>query len=185
MKKVLAALCLRTMRVCGCAAALAADLPAGKASVYVPAFSWTGPYLDGYFQYGGNITNTSFPQDTAVADVSVVAHGPGVGGALGYNWELGNGFVFGVRGDIFYANLSGTGQVSGAALSIGNATNYLGNVDALLGFKCSPDGRLLCYGVGGFAFGGGQPHLDFCTLGTAASGTSTGGDIRSGLQDQV
>src|SRR5258708_31174299 len=112
MKKVLAALCLLTLSVCRCAPALAADLPPGKAPVYVPAFSWTGPYLDGYFQYGANITNTSFTQDTAVADVSVVAHGAGVGGALGYNWGLGNGFVFGVRGGLFSSNFSGAGPIT-------------------------------------------------------------------------
>src|SRR5258708_27976085 len=79
-------------------------------------------------------------------------------------------------------HLTSSGQIGNGAISFSNATNYLGNVDVLLGLPLSSDRRLLAYGVGGFGFGGAKPNLNFGTLSTAASDTSTGWNVGAGLR---
>lgn len=164
--------------------ALAADM-AYKAPLPSPApFSWAGLYLEGYGLYGANITNTTVTLGPATADIASAPHGPGLGGAFGYNWQNGQ-FVFGLRGDLAYANLQGGGQASVAGLgglSVGSATNYLGDLDASLGLCLSSDCHLLGYTGGGFAFGGAKPNLQVANLAAAASNTSTGWNALLGLK---
>lgn len=165
----------------------AADLklPA-KAAPLAAVASWEGLYLDAYFQYGANITGTTVTDGTTVADITGIPHGPGIGGALGYNFDTG-AFVIGVRADVSYLDVTGSGQMTGpgGSLSLSNATNYLGNLDLLFGIPCSPDRKLLCYGVGGFAFGGAHPNLAAIGTSTSVSDTSTGWNIGAGLRYQL
>lgn len=170
--------------------AIAADLkvpPYNKTPALTPVtVSWQGLYLDGYFQYGANITKTPIYDGGSgafIADLSTTPHGPGIGGALGYLFDTGT-FVFGPRVDISYLNTSGSGQV-GNVLSVSNATNYLGNVDLILGLPITADRRLLAYLDGGFAFGGAKPNLNFGTISAAANDTSTGWNIGGGLRYQL
>lgn len=80
-------------------AALAADaveyIPEAPAAVEMPAaFSWSGPYLGVHGGYGwGNA-------DVAGFDESF--DGARFGGFVGYNWQMANGFVAGVEGDLNY-----------------------------------------------------------------------------------
>src|SRR5882672_12138523 len=130
----------------GAAPVIAADLLVKKAAPatasYLPA-SWAGLYVSGYGLYGANLTNTAVTDMTTVADIASAPHGPGVGGAIGYNFQpVPNGIMFGVRADVAYANLHGSGAVSNV-LSVSNATNYLGDLDAIIGLPLTPDGKLL------------------------------------------
>jgi outer membrane immunogenic protein len=159
----------------------AADLQL-KAPPYIPAaMSWQGLYLDGYFQYGANITNTTVDTTTNLVDLASSPHGPGIGGGLGYNFDVGS-FVFGLRGDISYLNATGSGVSVADSLSVSNASNYLGNLDILVGIPLSADRKLLAYGVGGFGFGGAKPNLQVASIQAAASDTSTGWNIGAGLR---
>src|SRR5882672_5202190 len=119
----------------GFAGAWAADMPT-KAAPYatpVAAVNWQGLYLDGYFQYGANVTGvTTITASNPAVDLASAPRGPGVGGSLGYNFDLGN-FVLGARADISYLNVSGSGSSVADSLSVSNATNYLGNLDVLVG----------------------------------------------------
>lgn len=161
----------------------AADLSvkAPSAPVYSVA-NWQGLYLDGYFQYGANVTGVTTTAVTNPAvDLASAPRGPGVGGSLGYNFDLGN-FVLGARADISYLNVSGSGTSVADSLSVSNATNYLGNLDACVGIPLSPDRKLLAYGCGGFAFGGAKPNLNVGSIQAAANDTSTGWNGALGLR---
>src|SRR5947199_3542853 len=87
-------------------AAMAADLPRAmpaKAPAYVPVgYNWTGFYLgiNGGYAWGRSRWN-SFAGNADPA-------GGMVGGTVGYNWQaLGSPWVFGLEGDIDWANLKG------------------------------------------------------------------------------
>jgi len=164
-------------------AAQAADLPVKAVPVPVAySTTWQGFYVDGYFQDGGNITHADSTVGTASFDLASIPHGPGIGGSIGWNYELSKSLVIGARADISWLNMSDSGQIANGALNFSNATNYLGNLDVLVGLPLSVDRRLLAYGVGGFAFGGAKPNLQVGTLQQAASDTSTGWNLGAGLR---
>jgi len=186
-------------------AVLAADVGyPTKAAPYMSApaaANWSGLYLSGYGLYGANLTNTSVGAPIGssstvnpLADLASAPHGPGVGGSFGYNYQFApNGLVLGVRADIAYANMQGGGNatpnINGVAtvnaLSVSNATNYLGDLDVIAGLPLTGDGRLLGYLGGGFAFGGAKPNLQVASLSAAANDTSTGWNVLAGLAYQL
>lgn len=175
--------------VVGTVPAIAADLPAKAYATPTAApasIGWTGLYLQGYGLYGANLSHADLTvEDTSFGDLASNPHGPGIGGAVGYNWQLSNGIVFGPRLELAYANLQGGGTLA-QSLKFSNATNYLGSANLVLGIPLSPDGRLLGYLTGGFAWGGAKPNLNNVGLAAtqiqaAASETSTGWDIGGGL----
>jgi outer membrane immunogenic protein len=163
--------------------AFAADLGPITKAPYAPtaSISWAGLYLEGYGIYGADIGKpTASTTTNPVVDLAAMPHGPGIGGALGYFWQSGN-LVFGPRFDIAYVNFQGGGSSAADNLSLSNATNYLGDADAVLCLTLSPDGRLLGCLNGGFAFGGAKPNLQVASLSAAASDTSTGWNAGLGL----
>jgi outer membrane immunogenic protein len=190
MKKIILAAAAAALSTTALAADLKVPPPVMTYKADAPSYAtWQGLYFDGYLQYGANITDTTLFNGTGnfVADLASAPHGPGVGGALGYNFDSGT-FVFGVRADISYLNMSGSGQAMAVTpnatlvnLSVSNATNYLGNLDILVGLPLG-DRRLMVYGVGGLGFGGAKPNLQVSTLQQAASDTSTGWNVGAGLR---
>ena len=164
----------------------AADLAIKAPAAPYGIASWQGLYLSAYGLYGANLTNTTVTDGTGVsADLASAPHGPGIGGSVGYYFQpTPNGVVFGPRLDLAYANMQGGGSLANA-LSVSNATNYLGDVDLILGLPLSPDGRFLGYIGGGFAFGGAKPNLNVVNLQQAASDTSTGWNAVAGLAYQL
>ena len=147
--------------------ARAVDLSAAPAVKPIAVFappqpSWAGAYLSGFGLYGANI-----------ADTTPNMHGPGVGGTVGYNVQLGSGVV-GLRADLAWLNMSNTATLA----ALGSSTiNYLGDVDLLLGLPLG-DGRTLAYGVGGFAYGGVTPVV-------GANITPIGWNVGAGLAHQL
>jgi len=166
--------------------ARAADLPIkAKPGGEYYAASWAGLYLSAYGVYGANLTNTTVVVDTVAMDLASAPHGPGIGGSIGYYFQpTPGGIVFGPRIDLAYANMQGGGSLA-SALSVSNATNYLGDADLIVGLPLSTDGRFLGYLGGGFAFGGAKPNLNVLTLQQAASDTSTGWNAVAGLAYQI
>jgi len=205
MKRLLAALIGALLLIGWYFPAMAADLyTKAPPQTYTLAAPWSGFYISGYGLYGANLTNTdtnTVMTTGAVAsndplNLASAPHGPGLGGSIGYNFQPSqNGVVFGVRGDIAYANMQGGGAATNTLSAAGrsanafdlrasNATNYLGDLDVILGIPLSADGRLLAYAGGGFAFGGAKPNLQFANLQAAASDTSTGWNGLVGLAYQ-
>jgi opacity protein-like surface antigen len=174
------------------AALAVASLPAQAADVALKAapapaaVSWQGLYLDGYFQYGGNITHAeSTVGGTSTIDLAAIPHGPGIGTSLGYNYDTGGVLIFGVRADISWLNMSDSSQVSNGALQFSNATNYLGSLDGVACGALTADRRLILCGLGGFAFGGAKPNLSVGSLQQAASDTSAGWNVGAALRFKV
>jgi opacity protein-like surface antigen len=165
----------------------AADL-AVKAPIYTPSgyVGWGGLYISGYGLYAADTaagTQVSNATGSFLADIASAPRGPGVGGAIGYYFQpTPGGIVFGPRVDLAYAHMTGGGSIP-SVLSVSNATNYLGDVDLIVGLPLG-DGKLLAYLGGGFAFGGAKPNLQVATLQQAAADTSTGLNGLAGLSYQ-
>jgi len=174
------------LTVAGAVSAQAADLPTRKeapAPVFVPPpFTWTGFYIGGNAGgvFGsGNITSTVIDPTFGVigADWPNTHFGSNSGfiggGQAGYNWQTG-AFVLGVETDFDGSSLSRSRTIIGPTFgtsallapndfltAIGSIKlNWLGSTRARVGFVATPDNRLMFYGTGGVAYGGGRAHLN-------------------------
>jgi outer membrane immunogenic protein len=165
-------------------AAQAADLPTRKeapAPVFVPPpFTWTGFYLGlnagGVWETGKTTVNAYFPASSIYyANYNNNSLGTGAsgflgGGQAGYNYQSGAA-VFGIETDFDWTSLSKNKSVIGGSFANGllgtdyfttngNAKlNWLGTTRARIGFVATPDNRLLIYGTGGLAYGGGNANF--------------------------
>ncbi len=101
----------------------------------------------------------------------------GSGGALGgaqfgYNWQF-DAAVFGLETDIDWANAGRSGGFVNPSF-IGPAgtadfltwngsarLDWIGTTRLRAGVVATPDNRLMVYGTGGLAYGGGRANLDF------------------------
>ena len=172
-------------------AAQAADLPTRKEApvpVFVPPpFTWTGFYVGvnaGGVWASGSRSSTLYNYGLDTGFGSYYPNGFGNnqsgfigGGQAGYNWQSGAA-VFGVETDFDWTNLkkdfnnTSNGYVALATyqaalngdLFYTNASaklNWLGTTRARIGFVATPDNRLMFYGTGGVAYGGGSGHVNF------------------------
>jgi len=168
-------------------AAQAADLPTKKAPVepvYVPPpFTWTGFYVGvnagAIWKQGNNSNNTLFAPNFPALYAYWPNGGGGNGntgflggGQAGYNFQYGAA-VFGIETDFDGSSLSKSTSVIGPSfLSPVNGVNdfftangkisldWLGTTRLRVGFVATPDNRLMFYGTGGVAYGGGTAHLN-------------------------
>lgn len=178
-----------------CTPSSAADLkmaPAYKAPPVTSTYNWSGIYLEGFGDYGGNFGNANASMGSLVSiDLAQIPHGPGIGGALEALYQsTGSSWVIGLRAEIGYTNFQATGNLAALGineLSLGSATNYVGAFNAELGYTIEP--QLLAYVTGGLGFAGAKPNLSaagLCLGGTscsqAAADTSVGFDVGAGLR---
>ena len=164
----------------------------------VPVFTWTGFYFGVNAGYGWSETDHDdtivFPAGTfgAGTPAGTITFNDGngdadgwLGGAqVGFNWQFGagSGLVVGVEADIqgidldrdrgtftnFTATPAGVVPVGFSAVRNDVSTlDWFGTVRARVGFAID---RVLIYGTGGFAFGGGD-HDSGCA--TTFAGTTT------------
>jgi outer membrane immunogenic protein len=138
----------------------------------VASYNWTGLYVGINGGYGWG----EFPNNGVAAfgfPVNLGDAGGGlVGGTLGYNWQFGH-FVVGLEADIDWANVSDTDFGSGSKASL----DYLGTVRGRLGYAFD---RVLLYGTGGFAYGGGTAKSFTGVIGSdeeSAAGWTIGAGI--------
>jgi outer membrane immunogenic protein len=127
--------------------AAAADLarpvpqPYYKAPVAVPVYNWTGFYIG--INGGGGFGRSTW-DTTGGRDIS----GGVVGGTLGYNYQIGQA-VFGVEGDIDWADINGTSNtVCPTGCKTGDS--WLSTVRGRLGYAAD---RFMPFITGGGAFG--------------------------------
>jgi len=174
MRRVLFA----TIGLLGLAAtnAVAADLPRGmpptKAPVFVPGYSWTGFYLGvnggGAF---GRSDWSGFANDT---DLS----GGMVGVTAGYNWQSGQ-WVFGLEGDIDWANIKGDFTSAACPTGCETKNTWLGTARGRLGWAFD---RWMPYVTGGAAFG----EVKATQAGVAsASDTNVGWTVGAGIEGAI
>lgn len=176
MKKIL----LSTVAIVGFSAgAFAADLPARTMAPapfvpVAPVFTWTGFYagVNAGYAWADSEENTFFVPAGSVpgfpAASGTVFYGDNSddggftgGGQIGYNYQFGS-FVVGAEADLQYADLGrdrfsysfpGSFPTTYVAPAPGGGVEWFGTVRARLGFAID---RLLVYGTGGFAYGGGD-----------------------------
>ena len=128
--------------------ARAADLPT-KAPATMPFFSWQGFYvgINGGYGFGrSSWADTVTLLSTGKFDVS----GGMVGGTVGYNLQLGGGWVLGFEGDVDWSDLKDSSVIN----CLGNCqtTNeWLATARGRVGYAFN---RFLPYITGGGAFGG-------------------------------
>ena len=186
MKTWLKGVAIAALTAAGAIAAQAADLPTRKeapAPVFVPPpFTWTGFYIGlnagGIFSSGSKnatliVPNSSlwlsnyFPGGLGSGKTGFIG-----GGQAGYNWQTG-AFVLGVVTDFDGTTLSSSrnfsstpftaaGLYNGDTLNVNSkvSLDWLGTTRAKVGFVVTPDNRLMVYGTGGVAYGGGSSHFN-------------------------
>ena len=159
-------------------AAAAADLPPAsqpyypKAPAFVPApvYNWTGFYLG---INGGGAFGSSSWNSTGSRNIS----GGLVGGTVGYNYQAGQA-VFGVEGDIDWADISGS-TTTGCPLGCKTSDTWLSTVRGRIGYAAD---RFMPYVTGGAAFG----DVRALTPGFAtATNTATGWTLGGGLEGAI
>ncbi len=168
--------------VTGAVAAQAADLPTRKAPppIFVPPpFTWTGFYIGanagGVWETGTRSTTIftgGFPWLTTYFPSNLGSSPSGglIGGQAGYNYQWG-AWVFGVETDLDWTDLNkkfnfvsgpilpGAGVIIPGDTLFVNAKaslDWLGTTRGRIGFVATPDNRLMFYGTGGVAYGGGS-----------------------------
>jgi outer membrane immunogenic protein len=187
MKKVLlASVALFALAASG--SAQSADLqrvPVNRAPVAVmaPVWSWSGMYVG---INGGGAWGNSY------GDSGWGGSGGLAGGTIGVNWQAAN-VVFGIEGDLDWANINGSSNVNviglvppagsncvaiagGANCPVNNNLSWLGTARGRIGYAFD---RALFYGTGGLALAGNTITLD--NLGSA-SNTHLGYALGGGLE---
>jgi outer membrane immunogenic protein len=186
MNRWLKGVAVAALTAVGAVAAQAADLPTRKeapAPVFVPPpFTWTGFYVGvnagGIWPSGSRSASLFAPAAFAFPVSTFFPGGLGSqsagfigGGQAGYNWQTG-AFVLGVETDFDGSTLSksfnnvGTpfttaGALTGDFLTVNGKTSltWLGTTRGRVGFVVTPDNRLMIYGTGGVAYGGGNSQF--------------------------
>lgn len=191
--------------------ACAADLPVRTqppaATVYAPLYNWTGLYvganIGGVWGTGSTTVNSFVGGVPALTDYfpNRLGGGPSgwLGGAqVGYNYQM-NSFVLGAETDFDWTDLRRSGSYTSAALpaALGGGTittsgsarmDWLGTLRLRVGFLPTADNRLMIYGTGGLAYGGGRNFGSVVANGTALSWygadspTKTGWTIGGGVE---
>jgi outer membrane immunogenic protein len=171
-------------KLLGAAAAIAMFAGAAQAADYSApdSPSWTGAYIGVVGGYGwGDSDFSADVVDSAdntdllgTLDDSIDVEGFLVGGQLGYDFDLGNGFVLGVAGDMSWSDMDGdlcvdsdTCVPAEADDSYASAEiNWLATIRARAGFTT---GSMLFYGTGGLAIADAETTVTFVDGGTDPS----------------
>ena len=149
----------------------------GDGSANSDVYDWTGLYL-------GRDVGTDAGQLKAASNSSGDFGHAGfnqilAGGYLGYNYELVNGLVAGIEGDLNY-------KAGGGWMPLGHnrpTSDWDGSIRARIGL--SPTPRSLVYGTGGIAFGHFTTPLHEVDSGDESEllgGNRTGWTIGSGIE---
>ncbi len=178
MKRILFAGASALALVAAASSAFAADIqrrpmPAKAPAYYTPAYNWTGFYVG--INGGGGFGRSDWSAPLATGSFNL--SGGLVGGTVGYNWQTGP-VVFGIEGDIDWANIRGS-ATCGAGLSCETKNNWLATARGRLGYAFD---RFLPYITGGAAFGGIKNTVT--GLGTTTS-TRTGWTVGGGVEAAI
>lgn len=129
-------------------AAQAADLsvaPLYKAppQVAIPAYNWSGFYIGG--NAGGAWATSNWGTAGNIGNLS----GGVAGGTAGFNFQTGHA-VFGVEGDVDWANVKGSTTSAGCPTGCTTANDWLATARGRAGYAFD---RFMPYVTGGAAFG--------------------------------
>lgn len=151
----------------GISSAYAADVSPGKTSLYDGFYiGVTGGYGGGNADVNAELRKDHADRNSALVseDGKTDLQGGMIGGLVGYDYSLGNGFVIGALGDFSWTGLDGTADVEparrglfGSDYSVDTSVNWLATVRGRIGYEF---GNALIYGTGGLAFGGVEAGLN-------------------------
>jgi len=159
--------------------ASAADLPRAvpyKAPAFVPAgYNWTGFYLgiNGGYAWGDS--------DWSGFGVTNSPSGGMIGGTAGYNWQgAGSPWVFGLEGDVDWADIRGSTACGG--LNCRTRTDWFGTARGRIGYAFD---RFLPYFTGGAAFGDIKAgRTGFAGVSDTNVGWTVGAGIEGAIADR-
>lgn len=165
--------------------AVAADIPMKAAPaqpiIYPNYGSWTGWYLAGMVGYGYDLTGTNISSAAGlIGTLGSVPSGITGGGKLGYDGQMGAGWVLGIVTSINGANFNNNTSLGGAVSTSANV-RWWGDVDARLGFLGFGN-HWMPYVMGGVAYGGTSSAFTVGGFTNAVSNTSVGWDAGGGLE---
>ena len=140
--------------------------------------------VTGGYGFGDANVNGSLRRDHADPLSQIVSEdgksdldGGMIGGLVGFDYSLGNGFVIGAVGDLSWMNASGNADVepsiinlTGSDYNVDTSLNWLGTFRGRVGFEV---GDALIYGTGGVAFGGVDAELRASGFGEISSDSNT------------
>ncbi|WP_296577182.1 outer membrane protein [Phreatobacter sp.] len=159
--------------------AQAADLGAPRApiaaSVYAPAFSWTGFYLGGHVGYGW--AQARYTSPIVANNGSVNANGFLGGIQAGYNWQMNN-FVFGLEADVAGGAMNRTFALGGGN-TYRASVPFLSTVRARAGVAAD---RALFYVTGGLGIASLQDRWVIGGVTTNATTTRAGYVLGAGVE---
>ncbi|MEE7440301.1 outer membrane protein [Methylobacterium oryzae] len=183
---------------CGCLAlaAQAADLPRRAPPPPLPSlpvFTWTGFYAGVNAGYAFPTGSGGFTDPTYGAVTGGGRSGGFAGGGqVGYNYQFtpGSGVVVGVEADIqgaAFAKADAAYLGTTPYYSVRPSLDYFGTVRARLGYAFD---RVLVYGTGGFAYGGGARATDagaypYTLPSTDRTGYAAGGGIEYAFTEKL
>ncbi|MER9171217.1 porin family protein [Mesorhizobium australicum] len=161
-----------SLAIAGFLASLAGSAFAADAvvnDVTVETINWSGAYIGGVAGYGWNRNTYNY----SFSSVDFNSDGFVGGVTAGYNWQRGQ-VVFGVEGDISYADMKGSEQTVPfvAPCGIEGCTaevNWFGTGRARLGYAFE---NFLPYLTGGFAVGHVKGSADLGACGFVSCGYS-------------
>lgn len=154
--------------------AKAADLSVAPLYKAPPAevtqiYNWTGFYIG--LNGGGGWGHSYWDANATGMHLS----GGLVGGTAGYNWQAGNA-VFGLEGDVDWADLSGSRTTLGCPAGCSTNDSWLGTVRGRVGYAF---GSVLPYVTGGLAVG----DIQAATPGfPGATDTNAGWTVGGGIE---
>ncbi|MFK5595936.1 outer membrane protein [Methylobacterium sp. HMF5984] len=174
----------------------AADLPRRAPPLPLPlppAFTWSGFYAGVNAGYAFRNSSSGFTDPTYGTVTGGGAKGGFAGGGqVGYNYQFtpGSGFVLGVETDI-----QGTAFAKADAAYLGTtpyysvrpSLDYFGTVRGRVGYAFD---RVLIYGTGGFAYGGGSRSANaaaypYTLPDTTRTGYAVGGGVEYAFTDKL
>lgn len=134
-----------------------------------PAFTWTGFYVGGLGGYEWADLDTEagdFDSDNFLGGVFT-----------GYNFDLGNGLVLGVEGDVTYHDQDGD---NGAGFEYG--TDWNGTLRGRIGYAMD---RFMVYGTGGLAVANAEASFGGQSDSKTAIGWTAGGGVETAFTNNV
>ena len=168
--------------ISGAAAALllASMAPAGAQAPPPPMMigptNWSGFYLGANVGGAWGDTNLTLTPGGASSG-KYNLHGPFGGGTAGFNFQLSNGWLWGIEGDIDGAGINGSRNCAGSLIICRTSNSWDGTARLRLGYAPG-GGNLLWFATGGAAFGDIRSSVD----GVKGSTTNVGWTAGAGAE---
>jgi len=150
--------------------ALAADAVVEETAV-APVFIWTGGYVGLHAGWAWGQENDNLSEVLAEAEADEFDVEGFIGGIhAGYNWQSGS-FVYGVEGDIDYADINGDAQFGRRlAGNLSLDSDWQGSLRLRAGYAID---TWLLYATGGVAFGHAELEVSYSDIPVAGSDDNT------------